>query len=51
MKPLSEKDMIVAKNFLRKETRKDKKFWLDCWRLMANIHELGGNMDAIMFFI
>lgn len=51
MKPLNERDMIVANEFLKRDTRTDKKFELDCWRLMANKHRLGGEMDAIMFFI
>ncbi len=51
MKPLNERDMVVANEFLKRKTRTDKKFWLDCWRLMLNKHQIGGDMDAVQFFI
>ncbi len=51
IKALSEEDMQTASTFLKKETRTDKKYELDLWRLMINKHNLGGDMPAVMFFI
>jgi hypothetical protein len=47
MKPLTEEDMVVARKFFKRQHT----FWRECWVLMKNKHDLGGDMPAIMFFI
>ena len=47
MKKLSEEDVKIADAFIKK----DKKYYLMLWHLMAAKHKVGGDMDAVMFFI
>jgi hypothetical protein len=47
MKPLTNEDIQTADAFIKK----DKKYYLELWKLAMNKHLLGGDMAAIMFFI
>jgi len=47
MKPLTLEDIHTANAFIKK----DKKYYLLLWHLMAAKHKVGGDMPAVMFFI
>lgn len=47
MKKLSEKDVLIANAFIKK----DKRYYLGLWHLMTSKHKVGGDMDTVMFFI
>lgn len=47
MKNLSKEDIEIANAFIKK----DKKYHLNLWHLMASKHKLGGDVHTVMFFI